>query len=184
MACCLNGVKSLSEPMMEYCLLDPWAQTSVKSYSQFINFHSRKCVWKCCLENGGHLVSASMCYTTRKSRGPMDCSRFRHWSDTFTWNQCKINVDPRVFAIWNSVYNMEIIDIEHRSDFVLPDFDLTEKLSSTFYIVHWGWDIMATIYQTTYSITITWMKMFEFWLKFHWSLFLRVQLRIFQHWLR
>ena len=30
----------------------------------------------------------------------------------------------------------------------------------------------------------SWMKMFEIQLKFHWSLFLRVQLTIFQHWLR
>ena len=30
----------------------------------------------------------------------------------------------------------------------------------------------------------SWMKMYEFCLKFHWSLFLRVQLMIFQHWLR
>ena len=29
-----------------------------------------------------------------------------------------------------------------------------------------------------------WMKMFEFQLKFHWSLFLRVRLTIFQHWFR
>ena len=26
-----------------------------------ILFHSRKCVWKCRLRNGGHFVSASMC---------------------------------------------------------------------------------------------------------------------------
>ena len=26
----------------------------------FMNFHSRKYIWKCCLENNGHLVSASM----------------------------------------------------------------------------------------------------------------------------
>ena len=28
------------------------------------------------------------------------------------------------------------------------------------------------------------MKIYEFWLNFHWSLFLRVQLTIFQHWCR
>ena len=28
---------------------------------KFIHFHSRKCIWKCHLENDGHLVSASMC---------------------------------------------------------------------------------------------------------------------------
>ena len=30
--------------------------------NKFIHFHSRKCIWKCHLENGGHFVSASMCY--------------------------------------------------------------------------------------------------------------------------
>ena len=51
-------------------------------------------------------------------------------------------------------------------------------------LTHWGWDKMATISQTTFSNTFIWMKMFEFWLKFHWSLFLGVQLTIFQHWFR
>ena len=51
----------LSEPMLKYCQLDPWEQNSVKSWSKFIHFHSRKCIWKCCLENGSHFVSASMC---------------------------------------------------------------------------------------------------------------------------
>ena len=27
----------------------------MKSYAKFINFHSRKCIWKLSLENGGHL---------------------------------------------------------------------------------------------------------------------------------
>ena len=36
--------------------------------------------------------------------------------------------------------------------------------------------------QTTFSSTFSWMKMFEFRLKVHWSLFLRVELTIFQHW--
>ena len=34
----------------------------MKSFSKFIHFHSRKCIWKCRLENGGYFVSASMCY--------------------------------------------------------------------------------------------------------------------------
>ena len=33
----------------------------MKSWAKFKHFHSRKCIWKCCLENGGHFVSASMC---------------------------------------------------------------------------------------------------------------------------
>ena len=43
---------------------------------------------------------------------------------------------------------------------------------------------MATISQTTFWNAFSWMKMFVFCFKFHWSLFLRVQLTIFQHWFR
>ena len=51
-------------------------------------------------------------------------------------------------------------------------------------LTHWGWDKMDAISQTTFSSTFSWMKMFEFRLKFHWCLFLRVELTIFQHWFR
>ena len=34
------------------------------------------------------------------------------------------------------------------------------------------------------SNAFSWMKSFVFWLNFHWSLFLRVQLTITQHWFR
>ena len=37
---------------------------------------------------------------------------------------------------------------------------------------------MATNLQTIFSGAFSWMKRFKFWLKFHWSLFLRVQLTI------
>ena len=43
---------------------------------------------------------------------------------------------------------------------------------------------MAAISQTTLSNPFSWMKIFAFRLKFHWSLFLRSQLTIFQHWFR
>ena len=39
---------------------------------------------------------------------------------------------------------------------------------------HWARDKMAAISQTTLSIAFSWMKMFEFRLNFHWSLFQRV----------
>ena len=38
--------------------------------------------------------------------------------------------------------------------------------------------------QTMFSNAFSWMKIFEYRLKIHWSLFLRVQLTIFQHWFR
>ena len=47
------------------------------------------------------------------------------------------------------------------------------------HLTHWGRDKMAAIFQTTFSNAFSWMKMFEFRLRFHWSLFPRVQLTIF-----
>ena len=51
-------------------------------------------------------------------------------------------------------------------------------------LTHWGRDKMDAISQTTFLSAFSWIKMFEFRLKFHWSLFLRVQLTLFHHWLR
>ena len=51
-------------------------------------------------------------------------------------------------------------------------------------LTHWGWDQIDAMSQTTFSNEFSWMKMYEYRLKFHWSLFLRVQLTISQHWFR
>ena len=51
-------------------------------------------------------------------------------------------------------------------------------------LTHCGRDKMDAISQTTFSNAFSWMKMFEYRLKFHWSLFLRVQLTMSQHWFR
>ena len=45
---------------------------------------------------------------------------------------------------------------------------------------HWGRDEMATISQTTFSNAFSWMKIYEFCWRFHWNLFLRFELTIFQ----
>ena len=49
-------------------------------------------------------------------------------------------------------------------------------------LTHWGRDQIDAISQTIFSNAFSWMKVFKFRLRFHWSLFLRVQLTIFQHW--
>ena len=43
---------------------------------------------------------------------------------------------------------------------------------------------MAAVLQMTLSNAFSWMKMSEFRLRFHWSLFLRVQIAKIQHWFR
>ena len=50
-----------------------------------------------------------------------------------------------------------------------------------FCLTHWGRDKMSFFSQTTLSNAFSWMKMLEFRLRFHWSLFLRFQLTLFQH---
>ena len=40
-------------------------------------------------------------------------------------------------------------------------------------LTHWGRDKMAAIFQTTFSNAFSWMKMYEFRLKFHWSFVLK-----------
>ena len=51
-------------------------------------------------------------------------------------------------------------------------------------LTHWGPDKMAAVSETTFSNAFSWMKMIEYRLKFHWSLFPGVQLTILQHWFR
>ena len=51
-------------------------------------------------------------------------------------------------------------------------------------LTHLTLDKMAAISQKIFSVAFSWMKSSVFWLKFPWSLFLRVQLTITQHWFR
>ena len=51
-------------------------------------------------------------------------------------------------------------------------------------LTHWGRDEMADIFQTTFSNAFSGRKMYDFRFGFQWSLFLRVQLTLFQHWFR
>ena len=55
-------------------------------------------------------------------------------------------------------------------------------ISAGVMLTHWDRERMVAISQTSFSNAFSWMKIYEFRLKFHWSLFPRVQLTIFQHW--
>ena len=57
-------------------------------------------------------------------------------------------------------------------------------LSYTVTSTHSGRDKTAAIFQTTISNEFSWMEMFKFRLRFHWSLLLGFELTIFQHWFR
>ena len=63
-------------------------------------------------------------------------------------------------------------------------FHVSPYTSYIIVLTHWSRGKMDAISQTTFWSAFSWMKMFEFRWKFHWSLFLKVQLTIFQHWFR
>ena len=88
--------------------------------------------------------------------------------------------------------NIKMVSHQHRNShykdtkFLLPSYDMLipmpEKM--VFVLTQWGRDKMDAIWQRTFSNAFSWMKMFEFQLKFHWSLFPRVQFTILQQWIR
>ena len=83
------------------------------------------------------------------------------------------------------VNNREAGDLRrHRAqyDVIVMALYKYDVLSSA--LTHWGRDQIDAISQTTFSNAFSRMKMNEFRLRFHWSLFLRFGLTIFQHWFR
>ena len=68
--------------------------------------------------------------------------------------------------------------------FCLALYQMAPQWTYGISLTHWGRDKMAAIFQTTFSNAFSWVKMFKFRLRFHLSLFPRVQLTIFQHWFR
>ena len=66
----------------------------------------------------------------------------------------------------------------------LETTDRLRPLPARTWLIHWSRDKMAAVSQTIFSNALHWMKMFEFRLKFHWSLLLRIQITIFNHWFR
>ena len=52
------------------------------------------------------------------------------------------------------------------------------------HLTHWGRNKIDAILQTTFWNAFFLMKMFEFRIRFHWSLFLRVQSTVIQYWFR
>ena len=90
--------------------------------------------------------------------------------------------------IWSPVSDMFVVDITRISckSSILDSFTQRADSGSSYWpkSTHWGPEKMATISQTTLSNSFSWMKLLEFRLKFHWNLLHRVQLTIFQHWLR
>ena len=106
-----------------------------------------------------------------------------HWSGINKWNPVWLGartylpylVDMMLLITWRCKEpGHQHLDIS----LVCLDWS---RLSMT-RLTHWGRDKMAAIFQTSCSNGFSWVRMYEFQLKFHWSLFLGAQLTIFYHW--
>ena len=99
---------------------------------------------------------------------------------TIQWHYISIMVPEKVSQHWVSFWKILthwcwMIWITDANDPVMQSWC---HITPTY----WGQDKMSAIFQASFSNAISSMKMHEFQLRFHWSLFLRVQSTIFEHW--
>ena len=177
MAWCRIDTKPLTEPLPTYHKLGPQKQSSLKFESKYRGKYislSRKCVWKCCLQYVSHFVEAIMLITV------LWC---KHYVSIMASTQKKKNMKINLTS--STSISHEICTHMCCALFCCGHISLLVDLFDLpIFLTHWGQDKMAAIFQTTFSNGFPWMKMHEFRLTFHWSLFLGVQLTIIQHWFR
>ena len=100
---------------------------------------------------------------------------------TFIWS-----LESGTIQLWTCVWSITVIMMFYLKHMA------SETLLLCYYLkghsetrsTLWGRDEIDAILQTTVSRTFSWMKIYRFQIKFHWGLFPRVQLPIFQHWFR
>ena len=96
---------------------------------------------------------------------------------------CSFNTSHRQFTI-RQIYSGNLLwhnTIPTKNEY----FSQTNlKLLNDSKLTHWNRDNIAAIPQTTFWKACSWMNMHEFRLRFHWSLLLRFELTLFQHWFR
>ena len=106
--------------------------------------------------------------------------KFRLHSTSQPYHQLKVAVWNFHTTIFVSISWTESLGICYTAS----PFFIKLPITSTSTVTHLPLNKMAAISQTIFSYAFSWIKSFVFWLKCHWILFLRVQLTLFQHWLR
>ena len=107
--------------------------------SKYNQFHSGKCIWKCRLQTGGHLVQASLsqwarefpntfiCLSPKYQSGHLNKDGFMRWLWSGFWDntvRADALVSPR-WILWNP------IDLNHRHSTVFQARESVSKFS------HW-----------------------------------------------
>ena len=124
---------------------------------------------QCWWANTSFRYCASLEYISRYS---LRCSRISK-------NIYVDNIVCRLTGICKSLQYSAYIPVKNTATVAEPAVS-----SATSKLTHWGWDKMNAISQTSLSNAFFVMAMLDFRLWFHWSLFLRAQFTIFQHWFR
>ena len=97
-------------------------------------------------------------------------------------NLLSLHIAPSTFAFIS--YQDHIPDCYVKASADVADFwEMIFIKCSLKISTHWGRDKMDAISQTTFSSAFSWMKIFEFRLKFHWSLFQASSHYLNQWWL-
>ena len=129
----------------------------------------------------------------------------RHISDIDEWPHPKGDCRMEVFILSKPIANYHVIRVWHigqeeqiigwiveiidqycTNSYIWPHSSINYlDLSRQKYVhsTHLSQDKMAAISQTIFSDAFALIKSFVFWLKCHWSKFLRVKLTVFQCWL-
>ena len=89
------------------------------------------------------------------------------------WDLYDLFYNPRP----HSWYNHNMV---HRHLFLFT----IDKNHLSISLAYWDRGQIAAISQTIFWNVFSWMKMYEFRLRFHWNMFLRFELTIVQHWFR
>ena len=111
------------------------------------------------------------------------CITWHNNHGEYMWNMISNSLD--IDFIYGHIYGWQCkkkpIPALLMSCGVYENWSCENKATLHQVLTHWGRDKMAAISQTTFSNAFSWMKMFKYRLKFHWILFWRDQLTIFQH---
>ena len=85
---------------------------------------------------------------------------------------------------WSGNTRSQVISSKDIDLIILENSALKRLAHSLTLLLHLPLDKMAAISQMIFSDALLWMKIFVFWLKFHWSLFLSFQMTKAEHWFR
>ena len=106
-------------------------------------------------------------------------------SDEYCWRD---KVDPILSTDGKAdkvkpVYPLPLLNLVEAGG-VITTVSLNSSLPNTAYMLNSMRLRQNGRHFQTFSYVFSWMKMYKFRLRFHWSLFPRVELTIFQHWVR